>query len=188
MLSNRLFHDFLLACDRDLADEQHRQACVHCGAKLDVSHYKRKPRGRPIELGPEHSERFSFCCRRDGCRGRATPPSLRFLGRRVYLAATVVLIAIVRSGATAARLERLAEIIPVPPGTVARWCAWWRGRFTTTPFWQAARARFMPPVDERLLPASLLQRFAVLPEAGFHSDQLLALLRFLGPLTGGRPR
>ena len=98
-----------------------------------------------------------------------------------------MLIAIVRSGATAVRLERLAEIIPVPPGTVARWCTWWRGRFTTTPFWQAARARFMPPVDERLLPASLLQRFAVLPEASFQDDQLAALLRFLGPLTGGRP-
>jgi hypothetical protein len=187
MLSDRLFHDFLLACDRDLAAEQHARACVHCGAKLDVSHYKRKPRGRPIELGPEHNERFSFCCRRDGCRGRATPPSLRFLGRRVYLAATVVLIAIVRSGATVARLERLAEIIPVPPDTVARWCAWWRDRFTTTPFWRAARARFMPPVDEPLLPGSLLQRFAVLPEASFHNNQLAALLRFIGPITGGRP-
>ena len=116
------------------------------------------------------------------------PPSLRFLGRRVYLAATVVLIAIVRSGATAARLARLAEIIPVPPGTVLRWCAWWLDRFTATPFWLVARARFMPPVAEQRLPASLLERFAVLPEASFHNDQLLALLRFLGPLTGGRPR
>lgn len=168
MLADRRFHDFLLACDRDLADAQHARACVHCGAKLDVSNYMRKPRGRPIELGREHNERFSFCCRRDGCRGRAMPPSLRFLGRRVYLAATVVLIAIVRSGATAARLERLARIIPVPPDTVARWCAWWRDRFTATPFWQAARARFMPPVAEQRLPGSLLERFAVLPETGFH--------------------
>ena len=94
-----------------------------------------------------------------------------------------VLIAIVRSGVTASRLERLAEIIPVPPCTVARWCAWWRDRFTATPFWQAARARFMPPVVEPLLPAALLERFV-----GDACDQLLALLRFLGPLTGGRPR
>jgi len=35
-----------------------------------------------------------FCCAVDGCRSRATPPSLRFLGRKVYLAAIVVLVAI----------------------------------------------------------------------------------------------
>jgi len=44
---------------------------------------------------------LSFCCALDGCRSRATPPSLRFLGRKVYLAAIVVLIAILRHGATA---------------------------------------------------------------------------------------
>jgi len=33
------------------------------------------------------SWRFSFCCARDGCRTRKTPPSFRFLGRKVYLAA-----------------------------------------------------------------------------------------------------
>ena len=82
--------DLLLACDRDLADERQRQCCADCGARLDVANFNRKPRGRPLKLGPEHNRRFSFCCRRDGCRGRATPPSLRFLGRRVYVAAIVV--------------------------------------------------------------------------------------------------
>ena len=40
----------------------------------------------------EYAERFSFCCAVDGCRKRATPPSLRFLGRKVYLATVVTLI------------------------------------------------------------------------------------------------
>jgi hypothetical protein len=36
------------------------------------------------------------------------------------------------------------------------------------------------PIDIARLPASLLDRFA-----GDVSEQLIALLRFLGPLTGG---
>lgn len=100
-----------------------------------------------MKLAPEHDERFSFCCRRDGCRSRATPPSLRFLGRRVYVAAIVVLIAILQSGTSASRIERLAAVVQVPPGTIARWRRWWRDTFIATPFWQIARARFMPPVE-----------------------------------------
>jgi hypothetical protein len=183
MLADSRFHDFLLDCDRDLASEQHRQCCATCGDRLDVSNFKRKPRGRPLKLGPEHDRRFSFCCRRQGCRSRATPPSLRFLGRRVYLAAIVVLIAIIQSGASASRCERLAEIIPVPPRTVARWRRWWCDEFPATPFWQIARARLMPPVVEPCLPASLIERFT-----GDERERLIALLRFIGPITGGCPR
>ena len=40
--------------------------------------------------GEEFVRRFSLCCGREGCRKRATPPSLRFLGRRVYLCAVVL--------------------------------------------------------------------------------------------------
>jgi hypothetical protein len=44
-------------------------------------------------LGREYTQRFSFCCAIDGCRSRATPPSLRFLGRKVYCAAIIVVAA-----------------------------------------------------------------------------------------------
>ena len=37
-----------------------------------------------------------------------------------------------------------------------------------------------PPIDVAALPVSLLERFA-----GDPHEQLIALLRFLGPLTGG---
>jgi hypothetical protein len=53
------------------------------------------------------TRRFSFCCAVDGCRSRATPPSLRFLGPKVYIAAIVVLIAVLRHGATALRMREL---------------------------------------------------------------------------------
>jgi hypothetical protein len=55
-----------------------------------------------------------------------TPPSSRFLGRKVYLATMVVLIAIMREGATAARMRRLSGLLGVDRRTVERWRAWLR--------------------------------------------------------------
>jgi hypothetical protein len=132
------------------------------------------------QLGPEHDRRYSFCCALDGCRSRATPPSLRFLGPKVYLATIVVLIAIMRHGASAARVQRMNEAIGVDRRTIERWRRWWRDGFTAMPFWRIARAAFMPPVEHERLPASLLGRFG-----SEHADRLIALLRFLGPITGG---
>jgi hypothetical protein len=34
-------------------------------------------------LDKGYGQRFSFCCAVGGCRKRTTPPSLRFLGRKV---------------------------------------------------------------------------------------------------------
>jgi hypothetical protein len=181
VLTDATFHQLLLACDRDLADTARGAGCKRCNGVVHSAHYWRKPRGRPCRLGREHDRRFSFCCAVDGCRSRATPPSLRFLGPKVYIAAIVVLIAILRHGATALRMRELTEVIGVDRRTVERWRTWWRDSFTATPFWQVARAAFMPPVDQDRLPAALIERFA-----GDDADRLVALLRFMGPLTGGR--
>ena len=64
--------------------------------------------------------------------------------------------------------------------TLARWRAWWRSTFSDGPFAAVARAAVVTPIDIAALPVSLLDRFA-----GAVSEQLIALLRFLGPLTGG---
>jgi hypothetical protein len=75
--------ELLLAFDRDLADNARPAGCVLCGGVLHSAKYPRKSRPRMHALGPEHDWRFSFCCAVDG---RGTPPSLRFVGRDVYLA------------------------------------------------------------------------------------------------------
>jgi hypothetical protein len=106
----------LLAFDRDLADIARSEGCAMCSGRLHSASFPRKPRGRPCRLGPEHDQRFSFCCAADGCRSRATPPSLRFLGRKVYLAAIVVLISIMRHGATEWRTRQLTEAVGVDAG------------------------------------------------------------------------
>jgi hypothetical protein len=87
------------------------------------------------------------------------PPSLRFLGRKVYLAAVVVLVAIMRDGATTSRLERLSQAVGGDRRTVERWRPWWHEGLTATPFWRVARASYTPPIDHGRLPASLLERF-----------------------------
>ena len=184
LLADTRFHELLLTIDRDLADTCRSEGCEQCGGRLHSARYPRKPRGRPKNLGrrlgPEHDLRFSFCCAIDGCRSRETPASVRFLGRRVYVGAIVVLMAILRHGVTEARMERLSEVVSVDRRTVERWRRWWRDRFTATSFWQIARARFMPPVEHDKLPGSLIERFT-----GEDIEPLVALLRFIGPVTGG---
>jgi hypothetical protein len=95
----------------------------------------------------------------------------------------VVLVAIMRHGATPKRVRRMHEAAGIDRRTIERWRTWWRDGFTATPFWQTARALLMPPVEHDRLPASLLDRFA-----GSAADRLIALLRFIAPITGGRAR
>ena len=180
VLADAKFHEQLLVFDRDLAASARAARCWLCGGALHAASYDRKPRGCPAGLCREYTKRFSFCCAVDGCRKRTTPASLRFLGRHVYLATVVTLISALMLGTTPARLARLSVIPGLDRRTLARWRSWWRSTFTDRPFAAFARAALVPPVDIAALPASLLERFA-----GDVTERLIALLRFLGPLSGG---
>ena len=115
---------------------------ARCAAARCIPPAIRASRGAgPAGSGAEHDRRFSFCCAVDGCRSRATPPSLRFLGRKVYLAAIVVLVAVMRHGVTTSRMERLSQAVGVDRRTVERWRRWWRDSFTATPFWRMPAPR-----------------------------------------------
>ena len=107
--------------------------------------------------------------------------SVRFLGRRVYMGLAVVLMSAGRTEATS-EVAKLGEIMEVPVRTIQRWRNWWVEQFPLTPLWQAACARFMPPVALSQLPASLIERFV-----GTASEQFMRLLIFLSPLTVGHP-
>jgi hypothetical protein len=180
LLADAKFHEQLLVFDRDLAASARAARCWRCGGALHSGSYARKPRGCPAGLGQEYAERFSFSCAVDGCRRRTTPPSLRFLGRHVYLATVVTLISALMLGTTPSRLARLSVLPGLDRRTLARWQAWWRSSFTDSPFAPVAMAAIVPPIDLAILPVSLLDRFA-----GDLRGQLIALLRFLGPMTGG---
>jgi hypothetical protein len=109
------------------------------------------------------------------------PPSLRFFGRRVYLGPVFVLACVMVHGITEKRAAMLRDLVGVSIRTLARWRRWWRMSFPQTVFWQSSRARFTPPPKESGLPASLLERFSPSDE----SERLLAMLRFLSPMTAG---
>jgi hypothetical protein len=164
----------LEALDRAITERVRGAGCSHCGGRLDRADYARKPRGADIApAGEAWSKRLSLCCAREGCRRRATPPSVRFLGRRVYVE-VVVLIACV-----AAEMEALAPTKPpasVPRRTVRRWLAWWRTAFVASALWRDLRARFAEPPAESELPASLLSRLDP-------RTSLLSAARLLSPLT-----
>ena len=180
VLADARFHEQLLVFDRDLSATARAAGCGHCGGVLHAAPFGRKPRGGPAGLGQDYARRFSFCCAVDGCRKRTTPPSLRFLGRKVYLATVVTLISAMLHGTTPARLTRLSSVPGIDRRTLARWRVWWRATFTEGAFAQRAKASFMPPLDITGLPASLLDRFS-----GGIEQKLTAVLRFLTPLTGG---
>ena len=80
----------LLRMDQELAQQTRACGCA-CGGVLHRGDYPRKLRGCLIEFRVDFETRFSFCC--SLCRKRTTSISVRFLGRRVYLAMAVVLVA-----------------------------------------------------------------------------------------------
>ena len=176
LLTDATFFEALTAIDQDLAATAHADGCRRCRGRLHHGDYRRKPRGGPAVLPESYEKRTSFCCAR--CRKRRTPPSVRFLGRRVYLAAVVVLAGVLRQGPTPWRVARLRDLLGVSADTLARWHRWWREVFVRTAFWRAARSRFARPVDDADLPRELLARFP-----GDASVPLVAMLRFLSPLT-----
>lgn len=179
LLQDSRFYALLIHIDRDLSDAVRRQGC-RCGGPLHRANYARKPRG-PTLLQDDASwgERLSLCCGREGCRKRATPPSVRFAGRRVYAAVVVVLACLGKDKhMSVSRRAVLKEALGVSARTVVRWLVWWRSAFVQGAFWKLGRGRFMPPVEETLLPTSLLAGFA-----GSCAEVLISLLRFIAPLS-----
>jgi hypothetical protein len=152
------FWSFLLAIDEDLAEMTRKKGCP-CGGRLHCAHYLRKPRGTPVQLPEPERLRHSFCCDRDGCRKRVTPPSVRFLGRKVYLAAVIIVISAMRQGPTPRRVHELSTRFGADERTIARWQVFWRQLFPQTHFWKVARARLEPVVTIVTLPYSLVDAF-----------------------------
>jgi hypothetical protein len=133
---------FLSSIDQHLAMQARAKGCPYCGGVLHSAAYIRKPRGLPAEERPG-GKRESFCCHT--CRRRTTPMSVRYLGRRVYAGAVVLLLSAMHSGVTTRHLEQLRGTLGVSRRTLQRWRHWWRTVFVITPFWRFAQGLLMPP-------------------------------------------
>ena len=152
------FWSFLFEIDQDLAETTRQKGCP-CGGRLHCANYPRQPRGGPDTLPETYRFRLSFCCDRDGCRMRVTPPSVRFLGRKVYLSAIILIISAMRQGPSPHQVRTLSARFGADRRTIARWQVFWREHFPQTPFWKAARARLEPVIKIVTLPYSLMNAF-----------------------------
>lgn len=177
VLQNPTFFRFLSRIDQAFAAETRAGRCPGCGGPLHVADYPRKPRGCPAAVREEYSRRLSFTCGR--CDARATSPSVRFAGRRVYLA--VVLMLASPPGSSSG--QALCELLGIPARTLKRWRTWWRRDFPLTPFWRSMRERFMPPLAIERLPRSLLARL----DGDSMTDRLTHALRLIAPLSTRLP-
>jgi hypothetical protein len=171
------FFEGLLAVDEAIVARAAEDPCPDCGGRLHRGDYPRKPRGGLLAASAESfGRRFSLCCGRDGCRRRATPPSVRFLGRRVYVGAVVIVASAI--AVTTMAVSALVRTTGVPARTTRRWLRWWHGPFTTTRPFAELSARLVPAPERRRLPLALLERLA--------ADRPVAvakLLAWLAPIT-----
>jgi hypothetical protein len=163
--------------DADLAVKAQAAGCSFCGGRLDVANYPRSPRGAD-ELREASLVRHSFCCAVEGCRRRCTPPSVRFLGRKVYPGAVVVLATALQQGPSKKSVTKLSALLGISRRTLVRWRRWWPTMFATSRFWTSLRGRFMPVVDEAAMPESLLSRMSATDEPA-----VVAFLRLLAPMS-----
>ena len=185
--------------DLDLAEAVRRQGCPGCQGPLHTANFERKVRG--LGKGQEwFARRFALCCGR--CRRRVLPPSVRFLGRRVYAGIAILVSATV---AVTVSLAQAARTVAAPTRTVKRWVGFFQVVLITTPFWLAVRGQLTPKLDTPRLPASLVEQFlgdgraepavkSPKPECTTDGDEaasaaaddtrrMVALLRFLSPLS-----
>lgn len=178
LLDDVTFHRGLVQLDEMLAANA-RQKGDPTGGRLHRADYPRKPAGVPRRFAHLHSSRFSYCSDRDGARRRLTPPSVRFLGRRVYLFAAFLLASVLRNDVNEFRAAQLKGLLHVSEETLRRWRHWWLEDFPTTSVWRELRGRFVPPIATTGLPRALLDRSSVDSVAG----RVLTLLELLSPLS-----
>jgi hypothetical protein len=176
LLTSTTFFYELFKHDEKIAAQVQQNGC-QCGGVLHVANYPRVAKGMPELIGSNYRLRLSFCCNQQGCRKRVTPPTLRFLGRKVYISIIIILTFMLPAKTTTQRIDQLQACIGliVSDETTRRWQQWW---FCLPDNLLWKKQGLGSTIDRKNLPDSLLTCFA-----GKISDQLFSTLKFLSPLT-----
>jgi|GEM_PF-3375667 len=144
----------LSEADRRIAATVAAQGCSKCGrGKLNNGNYQRKPRFREGSTAWDGVwERCSLVCAQ--CRRRTLPPSVMFLGRKVYVELVVIAAAVLaqRDGVDAA-----VAATGVPALTIRRWLGYWQ-RLVDEGWWREMRALFATPPVAASMPTSLVEQ------------------------------
>jgi len=179
LLTDARFHNSLFDLDRLIAEQVRQEQCRLCHGNLHQSHFLRKPRGVPKDTHPDYSVRFSYCCGAEGCRKRFTPPSMRFLSRKVYSSVVIILIFLLKPETDGSRIEMLNQLLGTTLSieTLRRWRYFWTKDLPQTHTWKRLAFSY---TQAQHLPVSLLKCFEQSGERALKMG-----LKLILPLTAG---
>ncbi len=151
-------YEVLCRIDCELAERTREEGCPHCGGPLDYGRWQRKPRG--VDMPDEVCVRHGLCCRQECCRERKLAPSTLFMDRRVYWAAVMLIVVVVRQRRLEGQSARaLRRRFGVTPRTLRRWITWYETAFARTHRWKMLRSLVPCTIRDADLPSSLLAVF-----------------------------
>lgn len=172
-----LFWD-LYKIDLATAKLYRKKQCPHCQGPLHYANYPRKPRGEPEGLPEEYFVRFSLCCGKEGCRRRLTPPSCRFLGKKVYwYAAILTIVSDWQNKIQNMTISELAGKMGISRNTLKRWIYFFKNTFPVSFQWKKIRGRVSTIVKNDCLPGSLIHFY--LQQQSNIEKALISCLNFL---------
>lgn len=187
ILNDASFFEGLLKLDIDIAEGYRVIGCQYCGSSLHVANFIRKPRGYAGKTSFFFNIRLSFCCYQ--CRKRLTPPSFRFLGRKVYLSVVILLVsALMGRKLSPQKMSRLTRLCGANRRTLMRWREWWQQEFSSSDLWKILYGKVAVNFCENAsIPFNLLK----LQRQGkvLWDKAIKGVLKLLLPLTsGGGPK
>jgi hypothetical protein len=166
--------------DKQIANKYHFSKCQYklCKGVYHSAPYPRKPRGIRPEAEEFYSSRFSFCCSR--CRLRFTPESIRFLGRKIYVAFFIMLMLYPPAETIQQNLIKLPPK-SLAPITLRRWFLWWHIIVPKSSIWKKLVGLLLANIENVFLPIFLMDQFT-----REHCDlkkSLFAMLEFISPIS-----
>jgi hypothetical protein len=181
-LQNERFFYELYIIDTRIAEYYRRMPCPHCNGPLYFSNYFRIPRGETVVgLPKEYFIRYSLCCGNEGCRRRVIPPSCRFLDRKVYWHAAILII-MSEFQNTKVCVFKLAKKFNISRNTIARWIKFYQNIFPSSRKWQKIRGMVAAFITNDELPSNLVNHFLNLKSSA--QDALISCLKFLSKGSG----
>lgn len=182
VLKNKSFFHQLYTIDKEIAEQCRKMPCPYCNGPLYFANYPRKPRGEPEGLPEEYFIRFSLCCGTEGCRHRVTPPSCRFMDRKVFWHSVILLIVSTWQRDKASSIFKLSKLSGVTRNTINRWIHFYQDIFPSSSQWQRLRGLIPPFIKNNQLPSSLINYFLSIKSGA--KDAFVACLRFLSQGSG----
>jgi hypothetical protein len=137
ILKDASFYSLQIEIDKKTASAMREKGCP-CGGGLNVANFQRKTRGVPESIEAKFNLRFSFCCNKEGCRKRKTPPTVRFAGRKLWAAQLVLIL----SGDCSSQTEKcFKQKFGASSRVIRQWRHWWAQIFSQSKFWTKSRFR-----------------------------------------------